>query len=196
MEPLSLKADVGVSKEREIQCIFLEIQLELMWVWAKREKYNVFFMKYNESWCKELMQRARWVKSEFILALNAFQVSMLYWYNGKNNEIQCISQEILCISHEIQYISHVGVCTERDGWWVKSDFIPAMNAFQAAPHFIPAKVGRMACIAFLRPTTPFYHFEAHHPILSFRPPTFLSSTECSSNVPALAKVIKKKAKRA
>ena len=33
-----------------------------------------------------------------------------------------------------------------------------------------------------------------NPILSFRPPTFLSSTECSSNVPALAKVIKKRQK--
>ena len=112
-----------------------------------------------------------------IPALNAFKVSMLYWYNGKNNEIQCISheiccisQEILCISYEIQYISHVGVCKERDGWWVKSDFIPAMNAFQAAPHFIPAKVGRMACIAFLRPTTPFYHFEAHQPHFIISPP--------------------------
>ena len=67
-----------------------------------------------------------------------------------------------------------------------------MNAFRgAAAHFIRAKVGRMACIAFLppfqslpprfiisKPTTPilkfrsppppFYHFEAHLPVLSFR----------------------------
>ena len=70
-----------------------------------------------------------------------------------------------------------------------------MNAFRgAAAHFIRAKVGRMACIAFLptfyhfethfapfyhfqahlphfnilKPTSQFYHFEAHLPVLSFR----------------------------